>query len=141
MNEVELKGFALLADFTEDDCLAIMQVLEQSSLMAGRRLFREGGQSDGMALVVEGTLRLESRRTEQQLRVGAGTALGALALVGMGPRESTAVSETPCEILWLRRSEFRRLVDDAPRTACRLLESIAGEFAGRVRRELDSIAS
>jgi CRP-like cAMP-binding protein len=141
VNEVELKRFALLAEFTEDDCLAIMQVLEPASLIAGRRLFREGGQSDGMALVVEGTVRLECRRTEQQLRVGAGTALGTLSLVGMGPRESTAVSETPCEILWLRRSEFRRLVDDAPRTACRLLEAIAGEFAGRVRRELDSIAS
>jgi CRP-like cAMP-binding protein len=140
VNANELKRFGLLAEFTEADCLEVLQVLESSSLMAGRRLFREGGQSDGMALLVEGTVRLESQRTEQRVLVGSGTALGALSLVEMGPRESTAVTETPCEIQWLRRSDFRRLVDDSPRTACRLLEAIAGELAGRVRRELDNIA-
>ena len=140
MNGSELKQFALLSEFAEADRLEISQLLESRSLIAGRKLFREGGQSDGMALLVEGTVRLESQRIQQQVRVGAGTALGALSLIDMGLRESTAVTETPCEILWLRRTDFRRLVDDAPRTAFRLLEAIAGEFAGRIRRELDSIA-
>ena len=140
MNGSELKQFALLSEFAEADRLEISQLLESRSLFAGRKLFREGGQSDGMALLVEGTVRLESQRIQQQVRVGAGTALGALSLIDMGLRESTAVTETPCEILWLRRTDFRRLVDDAPRTAFRLLEAIAGEFAGRIRRELDSIA-
>ena len=140
MNGSELKQFAILSEFAEADSLEISQLLESRSLIAGRKLFREGGQSDGMALLVEGTVRLESQRTQQQVRVGAGTALGALSLIDMGLRESTAVTETPCEILWLRRTDFRRLVDDAPRTAFRLLEAIAGEFAGRIRRELDSIA-
>jgi len=107
------------------------------ALLADRTLFREGEESNGLALLVDGTVRLESRRTGPQAKVRGGTAIGALSLVEMGPRESSALTETPCEFLWLRRSEFRRLVDDSPRTACRLLEAIAGEFAGRVRRELN----
>ena len=80
------------------------------------------------------------------MALSAGTKLGPYQITdqigagGMG-REITAVTETPCEILWLRRSDFRRLADDSPRTACRLLEAIASEFAGCVRRELDTLKS
>ncbi len=137
----ELKRIPLLAEFTEADCQELIEVLHPEALLADRILFREGEQSDGLALLLEGTVRLESRRTGQQVRVSGGTALGALSLVDVGPREITAVTETLCEILWLRRSDFRRLADDSPRTACRLLEAIASEFAGRVRRELDTLKS
>lgn len=133
----DLKHFALLAEFTEAECQELIEVLVPAALLADRTLFREGEESNGLALLLEGTMRLESRRTGQKTRVGAGTAIGTLSLVEMGPRESSALTETPCEILWLRRSDFRRLVDDSPRTACRLLEAIASEFAGRVRGELE----
>jgi hypothetical protein len=41
----------------------------------------------------------------------------------------------------LRRSAFRRFVDDAPRAACRLAEAIAAELAGLVRAQLDPIVA
>ena len=141
MNASELKRFALFAELTQANCEELMDFLEPELLLGDRTLFREGEQSDGLALLVQGTVRLESRRTGQCAHVSSGTALGALSLVEMRPRESTAVAQTQCEILWLRRANFRRLVDDSPRTACRVLEAIAGEFAGRVRRELDGLGS
>ncbi len=140
MSGVELKRFALFAEFTDADCEALMEVLEAAAVPADRRLFSEGGESDGLALLMDGTVQLESRRLGGQAEVGPGTALGALSLVAMGPRESTVVTTAPCDILWLRRSDLRRLVDDAPRTACRLLEAIASEFAGLVRADLDRLA-
>jgi CRP-like cAMP-binding protein len=135
----ELKRFSLLTEFTESEFDDLLAVLSPATVLADRTLFREGRQSDGLALLLEGTVRLESARTGHKARVGAGTALGALSLVGMGPRESTAVSVTPCELLWLHRADFRRLVDDSPRTACRLLEAIAGDLASSVRHELDCL--
>jgi len=135
----ELKRFSLLAEFTESECGDLMEVVDPASVLADRTLFREGGQADGLALVLEGTVSLHSIRTGHRARVGSGAAIGAMSLVEVGPRESTAMSVTACEIMWLRRSDFRRLVDDSPRTACRLLEAIAADFASRVRRELDTL--
>ena len=140
MSISELKGCSLLSEFTESERGDLMEVLEPATVLADRTLFREGGQSDGLALILEGTVRLESSRSEHKTRIGAGTAIGAMSLVEVGPRESTAVTVSPCEILWLRRSDLRRLVDDSPRTACRLLEAIVADFANRVRRELDGLA-
>ena len=140
MSRPDLKSFALLAELTADDCQELLEILEPATLHADRTLFREGQQSDGLALLVEGTMRLERSATDQQVRVGPGTALGAMSLVEIGVRESTVVAETPCKILWLRRSEFRRLAEDSPRTACRLLEAIASDFAGRVRVGLGKFA-
>ena len=140
MTGPELKRFALFAEFTEADCDALMEVLEPAAVPADRTLFREGRESDGLALLMDGTVQLKSGRLGEQTQAGAGTALGAMSLVGMGPRESTVRTETACDILWLRRSDFRRLVDDAPRTACRLLEAIAGEFASLVRADLDDFS-
>lgn len=140
MSRVELKRFALFAEFTEGDCDALLEVLEPATLLADRALFREGGESHGLALLMDGTVEVESRRIGHQVEAGPGTAFGALSLVAMGPRESTVMTKTACEISWLRRSDFRRLVDDAPRTACRLLEAIAGDFVGLVRADLDSFS-
>lgn len=131
-----LSKFPLFAELTQADLEELMAIVESANVYADRTLYREGQQADGMVLLVEGSLRLESKTTSQQVVVGAATALGALSLVGVGVREATAVTETACQVLWLRRSEFRRLTEDCPRTACRLLEAIAGDFAGRVRAEL-----
>ena len=67
----------------------------------------------------------------------AGDALGGLALVRMGKRAATAVCEEPSRLAWLDRSSYRRLADDYPRTACRLMEAILAGFAADVREALD----
>jgi hypothetical protein len=140
VSELDLKSFALLAELTVADREELLEILEPQSMHADRTLFREGQQSDGLVLLVDGTAQVESKATGMSVRIGAGTSFGAISLVEVGVRESTVITETPCEILWLRRSEFRRLAEDSPRAACRLLEAIASDFAGRVRVELARFA-
>ena len=76
MSDSTLKRFALFAGFGADDLEEVLQVLEPQALPADRTLFRAGEESDGLVLLVEGTLRLESRRTRRHVCVGAGSALG-----------------------------------------------------------------
>jgi CRP-like cAMP-binding protein len=136
----ELKAFPLCVELGEEDREALAELLEEQRLHAGRSVFREGTESDGLVLIAEGTVRLEGRRLRQTGSTGTGAALGALSLLVLGPREATAICETPCRILRLRRTAFRRLLDDHPRTACRLLEGIVAELGGMLRPELDRIA-
>ena len=63
-----------------------------------------------------------------------------MALMVVGPRELVAKTLEPCEIWSFQRESYRRLVDDYPRTACRLCEAIVAELAGNVRDALDGFS-
>jgi len=137
VSEPELKGLALLRELSAEEREAISEELEPAALAAGEVLFNEGDEADGLVLLLEGRLRISSRRSGTAGLVGPGAALGALSLVAVGAREATAVAEARCQLLWLRRPAFRRLVEDAPRAACRLLEAATCEFVSSARQGIE----
>lgn len=132
------KQFALLADFSEEDCEALSELLEPQKLARGRKLFREGGESEGLVLLASGAVEVSARRSERPVQRGAGAVFGALAMLTVGAREATASTIEPCEVWRLPREGWRRLVEDAPRTACRLAEAIMADAAGMIREALDA---
>jgi CRP-like cAMP-binding protein len=136
----DLKNIPLLADFNDEDREALFDLLEEKQLAEGRRVFSEGTESEGLVLVSSGTVRVETRRGAPPAVLESGAALGSLSLIGLGPRESTVFAETACTIQLLPRTAYRRLADDYPRTACRLMEAIVQEMAGLTRGGLDLLA-
>jgi CRP-like cAMP-binding protein len=101
---------------------------------------REGQEADGLLLVDQGSLRLESARCGDLGEAGPGASLGAVSLVVVGPREVTAVASEPTRLLRLSRTAFHRLVEDSPRAAARILETLVQDFAAAVRSGLDRLA-
>jgi CRP-like cAMP-binding protein len=73
--------------------------------------------------------------------LGEGALLGGASLLSMGQREATAKAEVECEVMLLERTAYRRLVDDYPRTACRLTEALASELAGLLRESIEPITN
>lgn len=132
------KQFGLLADFSEEDCDALLELLEPQKLARGRKLFREGSQSEGLVLLASGTVEVSAGRSERPAELGAGNVFGGLAILAVGVREATVSTIEPCEVWRLPREGWRRLVEDAPRTACRLAEAIVAEAAGMIREALDA---
>jgi NTE family protein len=135
-----LKGFRLLTELNDEDRDALAQLLDEKQLAQGRRIFTEGTEAEGLVLITSGTVRIQSKRSGVVEFFDAPAALGALSLVSVGPRECTAIAETSCEVLVLARTAYRRLVDDHPRTACRLTEGMIEEAAGLIRGGLDKLA-
>ncbi len=140
MSALELKRFSPLAELSESELELVADLLEERELAAGQPCFREGSEADGLVLVAEGTLALESRRKGDLGTAGAGAALGALSLVVVGPREATAIASEPTRVHLLTRTAFHRLLEDAPRTGVRVLERLLVELAGLVRAGLDRLA-
>lgn len=141
MKASELKQFALLAEFTEEEREVLADLLEERALPDGKSAFREGAESEGMLLLVEGRLELKSKRTGSVVGVVEAPAhLGAASLFGFGKREVTARSDGGATIHLLPRAGLPRLADDAPRAAFRLAEAVAIELAGLVRSGLDVLA-
>ena len=136
----ELKAFALLAELSEEERELVTDLLEHVELDPGEQLFCEGQEAECLVLIEKGTLDLTSARAGALGQVGAGESLGALALVAVGPREITAVAGEAASIWVLSRESFRRLCEDAPRAACRILEAALADFAAAVREGLDRFA-
>ncbi len=138
MSKIDFKEFPLLADLSEQDLEALSEVLEEKSASAGVALFREGSEAEGLVLITSGKVSVESRRSSDRMSLGAGEALAAVSLFVVGPHEATAIAECRCNYLLLPRTAFCRLSDDAPRTACRLAESVVSELADVLREGLSS---
>ena len=139
MNAEELKRFRLLAELLDEDRDALLELLEPETIRKGRSVYRETAEADGLVLIASGTVRLVSKRHKDLGTLSAGAVLGATSLLAMGQREATVKAETQCEVWVLARTAYRRLVDDYPRTACRLTEAIAAELAGLLREGLDEL--
>ena len=140
MSADRLKAFSLLSEFGDEDRENLYELLEEKQLAQGRRLFSEGSESEGLLLVVSGKVRLESKRGMDPEILPAGSALGAVSLISVGPREVTAFAEEPCELWLLPRESWPRLLGDHPATACRLAEAMVRDLAGLVRLGLDRLA-
>jgi CRP-like cAMP-binding protein len=136
----ELKVFALLAELSEEERELVTDLLERIDLDPGDQLFCEGQEAECLVLIEKGSLALTSARAGALGQVGAGDSLGALSLVSVGPREATAVAGEATAVWVLSRESFRRLCEDAPRAACRILEAALADFAGAVREGLDRYA-
>ena len=139
MTAADLKRFPLLVELSDDDREALFDLLEPQSFRPGRSVFRETAEADSLVFIVAGTVRLSSQRRADLGTLGEGTVLGGAALLAMGQREATAKAEDACEVLVLHRTAYRRLVEDYPRTACRLTEAIAQDLAALLREVLDPL--
>jgi CRP-like cAMP-binding protein len=136
VNPIELKGIPLLEDFSEDEREHLLDHLEAHNLSEGRVLFEEGTESDCLVLVLSGAVELETQEAGKVGRMAAGSALGGLSLVTPGRRGASAVAAGDCDLVSLDRGAFRRLMEDAPRVACKLLEALLREAAGSLREGL-----
>ncbi len=140
MNPGVLKGFALLAEFSEAEREALADLLEERKLPDGKSAFREGSEGEGLVLLVEGRLKLKSKRTGRALgELAAPAHLGAASLFAFGKREITALAVGPTTIALLPRAGLPRLADDAPRAAFRLAEAVAGELATLARSGIPTL--
>ncbi len=134
MDANELKGFPELCELSAGDRTALVELLEPQHFASGRRVSHAGTEAEGLILVAQGRIRVELNQTKYREILDAPVALGAHSLISVGPCLATVIAQTPCDVWRLDRSAYRRLVDDEPRVACRLLEGILAQSASLGRR-------
>lgn len=131
---MNLKSFRLFEELDDHDRRVLGDYLEQQRVPAGQCVFREGDTAAALVLVVRGRLQVESASTGDLGTLGRGAWLGEASLVTVGSRASTVTAQKSSVILRLERSSMRVMLDEAPRTAARVLEALAGSLAGTLRR-------
>jgi CRP/FNR family transcriptional regulator len=85
---------------------------------AGTILFAEGEQPRGIYLIHSGTIELLMRaRNGEWKRIraaSAGEILGLECVVSRRPHDATARAITPCDLGFLERDSFLRVLDESP---------------------------
>ena len=98
----------------------------------GRFLFSAGETAEGGYVLIEGRIDLvDERSTPPQVleRLGPGALIGELALIVEVERPTSAIAVGPARVLAVRRSLFRRMLEEYPEIAVTLRDRIADRIA------------
>jgi CRP-like cAMP-binding protein len=91
----------------------------------GTSVVKVGEPGDSFFVIVEGQARVLDEAGETVNSLLPGDFFGEISLLDGGARTATVVCETPVAMLELKRSAFRRVLQNEPRVAVKLLEHAA----------------
>jgi CRP-like cAMP-binding protein len=94
--------------------------------MEGASVVKEGQEGESFFVIVEGQAKVLNRTGKVVNRLLPGDFFGEISLLDGGARTATVVTETPMMMLELKRSAFRKALEEEPRVAVKLLEHAAG---------------
>ena len=129
LGEQELHAFAGLDPAEARECIARSNIIECAP---GDRVLMQGGSSQNLFLVLEGTL--EVRHQGRLVNVlGPGDVFGEMAFLLELPRQSDVYAATPgVRILSLSDGTLRKLMAEEPALAAKLLFNISRMLCGRL---------
>lgn len=123
-----LKSVPFFAGIPAEPLKLIAFSADSREVPDGRFLFTAGDPAEGGFVVVEGRIDLvdEAARPPKVLeRLGPGALIGELALIVETRRPATALAVGRARVLAVRRSLFRRMLDEYPEIAVTLRDRIA----------------
>lgn len=126
-----LRRVSLLAGLTDEQLRLLAFSGERQAIAEGETVFEAGAPAAGAMVVLAGRMRVLMPDEHGDTRsIGPATLINAPALIVEARQPFRAEAETDCEILLLRRSVFRRLLDEFPAVAARLHAELASRLAG-----------
>lgn len=131
---------SVLSGLRKSDARCVVSYMRPCRFEDGDVMLQEGdqGENANMLLVLHGDVSVETSAAsrDQSLVVtvlGEGSLIGEMALLDGAPRVATCVAQSTVVCGSLTRSDLRRMMDDDPGVAARLLASIGQRLAERLR--------
>jgi CRP/FNR family cyclic AMP-dependent transcriptional regulator len=100
----------------------------------GRTIIAEGGRSDAMYVLLEGTVRVVRGSGRSVGRMGPGELFGELSLLDGHPRSASVISVSPVICARLSRTAFVDLARSQPDFGIRVMEVLAARLRETSRR-------
>jgi CRP/FNR family transcriptional regulator, cyclic AMP receptor protein len=139
--EALLRRPTALSELTADEARSVVSYMRLASYETGAVLLREGdSETTGyMLLVLHGDVTVESTvvsRSEPIVMsvLGEGHLIGEMGLLDGAPRAATCIANTPVTGAALSRRSMRRMMDDQPEVAAKLLAAVSQRLADRLRQ-------
>ena len=125
-----LKRVPLFAECSKSDLARIAQIADEIGFPAGRTLIEEGKPGREFFVIVDGTV--DVRRGGRKLpQRGDSKYFGEMALLTGKPRNATVATTSPVRALVITDRAFKRLLQDVPSLAPKILASVAERLAAQ----------
>ena len=122
---------------TKEELELVLELFQEREIKANANIFTEKMPAEALFIVKNGTVRITMMAGEGEemglLLLGPGEFFGELALIQEEARLVSARAETSVDLLLITRKDFQALLDLDPRTACRVVMTIAKLLAMRVK--------
>ena len=129
LDQEELHAFAGLDPAETRECISRSNIIECAP---GDRVLKEGGSSQNLFLVLNGTLEVRHRGRLVNV-LGPGDVFGEMAFLLELPRQSDVYAATPgVRILSLSDGTLHKLMAEEPTLAAKLLLNISRMLCGRL---------
>ena len=119
-----LADIPLFSSLSKKERMELARHVDEVAVTEGTVLTQQGTPGDAFYLIVDGTA--EVKRSGTKIAVlGAGDAVGEMALLDGEPRSATVVMTSDGTVLTMPRREFRGVLDDIPAISRKMLVSMS----------------
>jgi ATP/ADP translocase/HEAT repeat protein len=130
-----LKRAPLFERIAGEDLAALARVADVERFASGEALFREGEVADAFFVIVNGRVAI-ARGGHQVAVLGAGEAVGEMAVLDRAPRSATATALEDTEVLWVASEEFYEILHEQVEIA----EGVIRILTARLRAATEKLA-
>ena len=123
-----LSRVSLFEGFPDEQLRLLAFGSKRMFLRGGEILFREGAPSDGGYVVVNGQVDILAERNGRELILSSqleNSLIGEVALITENRRVATALARTNCELIFIPRDLFKRMLSEYPHLASQLHQRIS----------------
>jgi CRP/FNR family cyclic AMP-dependent transcriptional regulator len=119
-----LRNVPIFSELSKKELDAIARAAKEVSHKEGSTLAKEGESGMGFFLITDGTASV-SVGGRARAKLKSGDFFGEISLLDSGPRTATVPAETPMKLLGLTQWSFKRLVEQNPAIAAKMLKVMA----------------
>lgn len=119
-----LRGVSLFRLCTDKDLKDIASLADESTLPTGSVLIKEGTVGEEAFIIVSGTADV-TLRGDKLAELGAGDAVGEMALLDVSPRSATVTATSELKVFVLEPRSFGELLQRHPAVARLMMTAMA----------------
>jgi CRP/FNR family cyclic AMP-dependent transcriptional regulator len=114
----------LFSDLSKRQLRKIAHASAVSSFGAGKEIVKEGVAGSVFYVILGGEVKV-TKRGRTVKRLGPGKFFGELAVIAGAPRTASVVAEKPITVVTLSGRNFRKVLNDEPGLALKVVEQLA----------------
>ncbi len=133
-----LKDNEIFRAFSDKEIATLATYVEEKHYSAGTPLFYENMKGEAMYIIASGQVKLSKMLAEGEERtlavMGPSDYFGENALLEEGNRTVTAIVAADSQVLVIKRSGFRKLLEDEPKLALQVILGMYQILSSRIRK-------
>lgn len=143
MNKLKyLKKVTFFSEFSKHDLALLGKISSQEAHAEGHTIFSEDDPGDRLYIVMRGSVKIfttSGKRKKILAYLEKNEFFGEMALLDMEPRSASSVAVEDCELIVIKKKDFKRLLEKYPRLSFKVMRTLSKRLR-QADRQIESLA-